>query len=87
MSNLYIGIDPGASGGIASYDGKELYSIKCPSGGKAMAHSVRTVVKTGSGQSHIDETDRFQVQKMVPRGGLELPTHGFSGTKPLGTFS
>lgn len=43
-SKLYIGIDPGASGGIASYDGKELYSIKCPSGGKAMAHSVRTVV-------------------------------------------
>jgi hypothetical protein len=38
MSKLYIGIDPGANGGIASYNGKELHTIKCPSGGKAMAH-------------------------------------------------
>jgi len=30
---------------------------------------------------------RYGYQKMVPRGRLELPTHGFSGTKPLGTFS
>ena len=46
IDRVHIGIDPGASGGIASYNGKELHTIKCPSGGKAMAHSVRTVVNS-----------------------------------------
>ena len=46
MNKLYIGIDPGANGGIASYNGKTLSSVKCPSGGKAMAISVKSIFKS-----------------------------------------
>ena len=44
MNKLYIGIDPGANGGIASYNGKELFSVKCPSGSKSMANSAREIM-------------------------------------------
>jgi|TARA_R100000750_G_scaffold31231_1_gene19980 hypothetical protein len=41
---VVFGIDPGASGAIASYDGKTLDFVKCPSGGKDMADSVRSII-------------------------------------------
>ena len=42
--NLYIGIDPGRSGGIACITSEELFAIKCPDTVADMNHKLEAIV-------------------------------------------
>ena len=56
IKNLYVGVDPGAKGGIAYICGKESNAIKCPGSPKNMADSTRHIlnmfVADGTSPSH-----------------------------------
>ena len=46
MSKITIGIDPGKSGGICVYDGKNMTNVQaCPSDPTGMANSVREIIE------------------------------------------
>ena len=45
MSKITIGIDPGKSGGICAYDGKNMTNVQaCPSDPTGMANSLREII-------------------------------------------
>ena len=81
MSKITIGIDPGKSGGICAYDGKNMANVQaCPSDPRGMANSLREIIK----DTGIDSMEKGASQVIIEHVHA-YPSDGRSSVFKFGT--
>jgi hypothetical protein len=81
MSKITIGIDPGKSGGICAYDGKNMTNVQaCPSDPTGMANSLKGIIK----DLNIDTIGKDATQVIIEHVHA-FPSDGRSSVFKFGT--
>lgn len=81
MSKITIGIDPGKSGGICAYDGKNMRNVQaCPSDPTGMANSLKGIIR----DFDIDTIGKDATQVIIEHVHA-FPSDGRSSVFKFGT--
>ena len=81
MNKIIIGIDPGKSGGICAYDGKNMTNVQsCPSDPTGMANSLKGIIK----DLNIDTVGKDVTQVIIEHVHA-FPSDGRSSVFKFGT--
>ena len=81
MNKITIGIDPGKSGGICAYDGKNMANVQaCPSDPRGMANSLREIIRDFDIETIGKETAQVIIEHVHA-----FPSDGRSSVFKFGT--